>query len=196
MSHPSSENIEEIAVRFRRGDHDAVHAIHQHCGQRLKAFIRVFVPTQELAEDLTQDVLVRAYIKRESLRDTSKLESWLFAMAKNAALREMSRKRHTSERLAEPDELARTAGADGGRKPDSMAQQGQTATVLQEALKSLDDKKRTMLALRYYSHMSHKEIAELMEIPIGSVGTTLKRALESMRDYLEDKGLEASDLIP
>ena len=197
MSHVSrSGDIVKIAEDFRRGDHAAVAELHRLYGHRLRAFLQSFVVATDLAEDLTQDVMVRAYIKRSTLKDPAKIEAWLFAMARNLALREMQRKRHRSERSAEPEEIARRAGSDPTQSPGRKTQEEQAAVILRDALASLDDKKRTLMALRYYSELSHKEIAEMMEMPIGSVGTTIKRSLESMRKHLESKGLGPEDLIP
>ncbi len=185
-----------LASRFKKGDHEAVHDLVRLFGKRLHAFFRTLVRNDELAQDLVQDVFIRAYEKRAQLADPAKLESWLFTMARNLAYREMRRKRHSAEFSAEPEEIARIAGTDKGEGGVGSIHRHQVDTQLRDVLMVLDEKKRSLVALRYFSNLSLKEIAEIHDMPIGSVGTTIGRALAVIRKELEARGLEAKDLLP
>lgn len=184
----------DLIVRFQQGDHAAVHTLLELYGRRLQAFLRQFVRSEELAEDIAQDVFVMAYTKRESLLNPAKFEAWIFRMAKNAAINEMKKKRHKVESAMDQEIMEGMIGCE--TSPWEGLQEERAGNRLDEALKCLDEKRRTIMALRYFSGLSLKEIADVMDIPMGSVGTTIVRALEQMRKHLEAKGLRAEDLLP
>lgn len=185
-----------LAARFQAGDHAAVQELVDVYGGRLLAFLSAMVRSRDLAEDLLQDVLACAYSKRSQLARPDRLESWLFALARNAALRELARPRYRAEVAVEQEEIEACAGADPARPASHRVQHDQAAALLLDALSTLDDRRRELVALRYYSDLGLKEIAEVLQMPLGSVGTTLVRTLEVLRRHFASRGLSAEDLLP
>lgn len=193
---PARATSPDLAERFRNGDDAALDELVEAYGVRLKAYHRAMVRSEELAEELTQETFLRAYQYRHQLRESSRLEGWLFSMARHMALREAGRARHRLERSVDPEVLGTMDEADPGRDARDGYLQEQQHRLLEEALASLEPKRRDLMALRYFSELSLAEIAEIQGMPLGSVGTTIGRSLESLKRWFERKGLGPKDLLP
>jgi len=128
------------------------------------------------ADDLTQDAFCQAQLKLSQLRDATRAKAWLFSILRNAYLhrvRDAKRQRTVSleyvgdlaERLAEP-------------VPDIDPQR------LQLVLDELPEDFRTPLILFYFEDFSYRDIAEQMEVPLGTVMSRLARAKAHLRARL------------
>lgn len=190
------ESLPQLALSFQDGDLEALREVVDQYGIRLKAFCRVVTGSAEIAEEVVQEVFLRAWEHRESLRDPGKLEAWLFTLARNRALRTVQKSSHQRESAWEPENIASLglAANEPGARENLLGEQ--SAALIQEALRTLDPKKRDLLSLRYFSGLSFAEIAEVLDMPMGSIGTTISRALTQMRKHFEEIGLAKEDLIP
>jgi RNA polymerase sigma-70 factor (ECF subfamily) len=128
------------------------------------------------AEDLTQDTFCQAQLKLSQLRDPARAKAWLFSILRNAYLhrRRAARQEHVvsldwvgdlPDRLPEP-------------LPEVDPQR------LQEALNELPEGFRTPLILYYFEEFSYRDIAEQMELPMGTVMSRLARAKAHLRARL------------
>ncbi|MBI3865781.1 MAG: sigma-70 family RNA polymerase sigma factor [Planctomycetia bacterium] len=126
------------------------------------------------AEDLTQHAFLTAQAKWHQLQDESKAKSWLFTIARNAYLKEL---RGTCRIVtAELDEFSGPA-PDSGRFDFDSEQ-------LQTVLNSLPEEFRTPLILFYFEEFSYRDIAEQMDVPVGTVMSRLARAKAYLRQRL------------
>ncbi|MES2310244.1 MAG: RNA polymerase sigma factor [Verrucomicrobiota bacterium] len=130
------------------------------------------------ASDLTQQTFLIWANKGEQLRDQSKVKTWLFTTLYREFLRSRRReKNHPSQSLDEMElEIP-----DGGALP-SHELDGQKVL---EILKGLDETYREPLTLFYLEDLSYKEIAEILEVPIGTVMSRLSRGKGMLRQGLE-----------
>jgi RNA polymerase sigma-70 factor (ECF subfamily) len=163
---------------------------------RLKAFGRTIVRSPEVAEEIAQETFVTAWRKKAQLRQPERLESWLFKITRHAALRKASALSFRMETAVDDEPLLALSGAaeDASARENILAEQ--SARLLEKALASLAPKRRDLLALRYFSEMGLAEIAETLDMPIGSVGTTIARALDDLRGHFAKQGLKREDLLP
>lgn len=143
----------------------------------------------EDAVDLSQDVFVKAYTALHSYQPKYPFSAWLFRIARNAAIDEIRRRRLTLVALDEPLEtsegtMERQLAADGPG-PEQALLQHEASRLIDQALASLPDKYREPLVLRHASDMSYEEIAEALELPLGTVKTRIFRGREALRAALE-----------
>jgi len=133
----------------------------------------------EEAEDALQEVFVLVY-KSLSSFDPRKgaLTTWLHRITVNYCLG-VRRKRHVDSRPLEEDELEQLSDP----RPSGMARLEDAQTMAQ-AIQSLSDKQRVVVILRYYWDLPYSEIAEILDIPLGTVKSRLERALHSLRESL------------
>jgi RNA polymerase sigma-70 factor (ECF subfamily) len=126
------------------------------------------------AEDLTQQAFLTAQTKWDQLRDETCARSWLFTIVRNGYLKDRRTPvSFTSMALDEMIESAETA-----EETDFDGEQ------LQNALNDLPEEFRSPLILFYFQEFSYKEIAEQMEVPIGTVMSRLARAKAFLRRHL------------
>lgn len=137
------------------------------------------------ASDLVQETFCIWAAKNEQLRDRSKAKTWLFTTLHREFL---SQRRKASRFSDEPLDEA-TVGAMVAPEEDAERQMdGQRAM---ELLGALDETYRTPLALFYLQQHSYKEIAEILDIPIGTVMSRLSRGKEMLRKRMTSEPASA-----
>jgi RNA polymerase sigma-70 factor, ECF subfamily len=128
------------------------------------------------AEDLTQEAFLKAQAQLQSLRDPARAKPWLFAILRNAYLHR-----------ARSDRAHRQVPLDAvGDLPDDPPPEVPEIEPeeLQRALNDLPEGFRTPVILFYFEDMSYRDIAEQMELPIGTVMSRLARAKAHLRGRL------------
>jgi RNA polymerase sigma-70 factor (ECF subfamily) len=129
------------------------------------------------AEDLVQDVFVRILKYRQTYRDNSCFETWMFRIARNSR-NDHFRKRRAAEPLHDPGiDVAATAPG-----PAQEFEHGCNARRLKRALLLLSADKRDLLVLARYRNMSYEKIAALLDIEVGAVKVRVHRAVKELRD--------------
>jgi RNA polymerase sigma-70 factor (ECF subfamily) len=183
------ETTDDIAALARTGDHDAFRRVFDRYARPVTSFIYDMVNQRELAEELAQETFVRAYRGLGSLRDDTKLSTWLFGIAKNVAYESIrSRRRRTMVGI---DEVAEIPESHVHQKPEKELLDKELNGVIQQALSALDDDKRTVFTLKIFQQKSYEEIAEITGFSIPKLKTDLHRARAEMRrrisPYLESE---------
>jgi len=134
--------------------------------------------------DLTQQVYANTAGRIHQLRDRTKAKSWLFTALYREFLK--SKAREKRQPLAEEEEIAKLeAPADGGEQMVSHAE-------LRDALLRLEEPHRVILTLFYMDQISYKEIAAILDIPIGTVMSRLARAKDALRALINPGNINRS----
>lgn len=128
------------------------------------------------AEDLTQETFCQAQMKLAQLRDWSRAKAWLFSILRNAYLHSVRGDKH--EQLMPLDWLNDFAERSPEALPEVEPEQ------LQEALNELPEVFRTPVILFYFDELSYRDIAEQMDLPMGTVMSRLARAKAYLRGML------------
>lgn len=160
---------------------------------RVRNYLWMQTGDPELAEDLTQDVFVLAFRDRDQLRRPERLASWIMSIARHAALGHMRRARRTIPLAS--DEGTEMPIEDDAEEAPVTLQRERSMNLLRSYLSALRDKERDIIVMTYFLDMKQREIAESLEISLGSIGTTLNRALRKLQDALEQDGLTMEDLL-
>jgi RNA polymerase sigma-70 factor (ECF subfamily) len=132
------------------------------------------------AEDLTQEAFCQAQAKLGQLRDVQRAKAWLFSILRNAYLHRLRGKRH--ERLVSLDGLADVPEPSSDPLPEVDPEQ------VQQALSDLPEAFRTPVILFYFEEFSYRDIAEQMDLPMGTVMSRLARAKAYLRHRLLPAG--------
>ena len=134
----------------------------------------------EEARDAAQETFVRAYRGFDSLREETRLSTWLFAIAKNVA-RESLRTRRRDAGNVEIDGESAFELHDHARTPAGQLLDKELSGVIQKALMRLDEDKRLVFTLKVLQQRSYEEIAEITGFSVGKLKTDLHRARAEMR---------------
>ena len=130
-----------------------------------------------LAEDAAQDAFVRVWQNLNSYKPQYAFRSWLYRIAANAALDALRRERPTAE-------LDPLSMADPGATPEQTAEEDQRAAQVHRAIAQLSPALRMVLILREYQELPYQEIAEALDIPVGTVMSRLNSARAQLRKEL------------
>jgi RNA polymerase sigma-70 factor (ECF subfamily) len=137
------------------------------------------------AEDLTQDTFCQAQMKYYQLRDPDKARAWLFSILRNNYLHRCRDAKH--EQTVSLDWIDDLAEPANGSLPEVDPEK------LQNALNSLPEVYRTPIILYYFEEFSYRDIAEQMDLPMGTVMSRLARARAHLRTHLFPDALAQTD---
>ncbi len=139
----------------------------------------------EDARDVVQDTFVQAFVKLDTFRRSSAFYTWLYRIAFNVAATHRRRKRPTLS-----VEHAREAGGlepiDHEEGPAETAERNERRRQVWQAIDRLGDEHRTVLVLREIDGCCYETIAEILELPVGTVRSRLHRARLQLREELKE----------
>ena len=177
--------------RLRRKDLEAFGRVVDAYQSRVFGFVRRMVPTGEDAEDVTQEVFLKAYRSFDSFDGRCSLRTWLFRIAHNLCIDRARRRRRAPEwvSLTPDDDLAPVEIADDRGSPEAGVLSGELAALVERAIGTMSDKLRSVLLLHDREEMAYDEIAAALGIPVGTVKSRLFLARahlqKSLQGYLD-----------
>lgn len=169
---------EELLVRIGRRDREAFEVLYGRYVRPLLGLALRRLYDRERAEDAVQESFAAVWRSAASYRpERGAAGAWLYAVARNAVF---DRLRARSEPACEtPD----TASAEPG--PADRAEAASVAWRVHRALEDLGDGEREVIELAYWSEMSQREVAEHLQIPLGTVKTRTRSALARLAEILD-----------
>ena len=180
MTSISQANEIELVTRAQAGDRNAFHELVRSHAQGVLHVIYRMCGDQQVAEDAAQETFIQAWLRLRSFRPGTSLRSWLYRIAVNTAI-DMLRK----EKRILPGAVEDLHLKDPQPGPEALAANSERAATVQEAVLSLPDASRAVLILREYEGFPYQEIAEALDIPVGTVMSRLNYARKLLRDKLE-----------
>ena len=174
---------DELVSRVLRGEEAAFTEIVALFQNRLFNFVRSRVRNRELAEDITQEVFVKAYYNLDRLRDPARFKCWLFSIAHNH-LRDLARRRKIETVDTEESGIEHYVDK---ATPQSVDDRERTAAMVRAALSRLKPEQREILVLCDIEGMAYKEISQAMGIPLGTVQSRIFYARRRLKEVLTDE---------
>lgn len=186
----------QLVERARAGDADAFGELYQLTSRRIYQYIRQMVPTPEDAEDLMQEVYLRAWGGLKGLHSNEAFWVWLHRIARNAVLDSKKRKRLNTVSLEsaytddEDGESEPIEVADWSESPEQVVLSEAAQEAVRQAVRSLPENHREVVTMYYLEDMEISQIAQVLDVPKNTVLSRLARAREALRrklDYLVDE---------
>ncbi|HEY1066398.1 MAG TPA: sigma-70 family RNA polymerase sigma factor, partial [Pirellulales bacterium] len=137
------------------------------------------------AQDVVQEALVQAYLKLATFQRTSAFYTWLYRIAFNVAMTQRRKKRPTAS-IEESREAGLPDPIDDGAAPSARMEQLERAHQVQTCLAALSEEHRSILVLKDVDDLRYEEIAEILQIPIGTVRSRLFRARMQLKEKLKE----------
>jgi len=178
----SQANETELVTKSQNGDRNAFSELVRTHAQGVLNVVYRMCGNMQLAEDAAQETFIQAWLRLPSYRPQSSLRNWLYRIAVNTAI-DMLRK----EKRILPNAVEDLSLVDSRPGPESMVVSSERADLIQEAISMLPEASRAVLVLREYEGLSYQEIAEALEIPVGTVMSRLNYARKLLREKLEVK---------
>ena len=182
VSHPGSlmNSSEDLISRSRAGDQEAFRLIFERYARPVLSFIYDLVGQRDLAEELTQETFVRAFKSLKSVRDDTKLSSWLFGIGRNVA-REAIRARRRDNQNVETDFLEGQLETGRQVSPAQDLLNKELNSAMHNALALLDEDHRLVFVLKVFRQCSYREIVDVTGFTLAKVKTDLHRARLEVR---------------
>jgi len=167
----------DLVARAQTGDRAAFGLIAAELATRFLAVSRRILRDVDLAEDATQQALVAIWRDLPQLRDPARFDAWSYRVLVRACYSEGRRTRHWTPnlRVLPADEPASFGGLDDVIHRDQ----------LERAIRRLSVDHRTVLVLHYYADIPVDRVAQILEIPVGTVSSRLHHAMRAMRAALD-----------
>ena len=154
-------------------------AVMEH-KDRVHNYARGILRDPEDAKDVAQECLIRLWRHREQVEPGAGCRSWLLRSAHNLCIDRL-RRRSTRLEAVRDDAADPTDGRPG---PERLTSSAQVAGRLERALLDLDHRDRAIVLLREVEGLAYEEIAELLDLKLGTLKATLHRAREKLRHAL------------
>jgi RNA polymerase sigma-70 factor (ECF subfamily) len=181
------ESLGTLIASAAQGDEQAWVELVGLYAKRVFAMARSRLHDEELAEEITQSVFVTVASKlngNEGYAEMGRFEPWLFRITMNR-VRDLCRKRARHASPTAPEHFARLEGQDDGSLEERDTQSEQISK-LRGVLEQLSESDREIIELRHHGQLSFKQIAELLDQPVGTLLARHHRALRKMRTLIED----------
>ena len=163
----------DLVEQAQRGERDAYEALARASASRLYRIASRIVRDPDVAEDAVQQTLVAMWRELPSLRDPDRFEAWTYRLVVRFCLAESRRARRTGIREIRLDELT-PARSDAFADSDLRDQ-------LDRALADLSVDHRAVVVLHHYAGLPLGEIADILGVPYGTVGSRLHHATRALR---------------
>jgi len=189
--HPDTLLIE----RIKSGDMAAYNEMVSRYYDRIFARVSQLLKNKQDAEEVTQDAFIRAHRGLEKFRGDASFSTWLYQIATNLAHNRywywFRRKRDQSISLDHPlssdgDLTLENVMPCEGESPAEAAVTQEFVDRVSECMEGLNEKHKAVLILRNVKNLSYDEIAQQLEISVGTVKSRIARARESLRDLMGD----------
>ncbi len=180
-AHPAPPD-QQLIIAMAEGDAHALHALGLRYTRMLTALAWRFLGDEGDAEEVVADVLWQAWSDAKSF-DSSRgsVAAWLVTIARSRAI---DRLRARKARQLNPGEGTPVQHA---KDPATEVDEAERAQIVRTAVASLDNGERTALELAYFSDLSQSQIAERLEIPLGTVKTRIRSAMIKLRQALSPR---------
>lgn len=175
-----SDLLEAVATAQ---DRTAYAEIFAYYAPRVKSYLLRLGSDDAGAEEIAQDVMVTVWRKANLFdRRQASVSTWIFRIARN---RRIDVFRRTKKPPLDPEEpLVLPAGAPA---PEAGVEAQDVENQVREAMKGLPEEQLSMIRLAFYDGLSHREIAEKLDLPLGTVKSRIRLAFAKMKGRLEDE---------
>jgi RNA polymerase sigma-70 factor, ECF subfamily len=183
---------QEVVLLARSGQEAAYRELIRRYERPVFALLFRMVRDRELAEDLAQETFVKALNAIESYRPEFKFSSWIFKIGNNAAIDHLRRREldtlslDGSPHAETPEAMQATALQLGARQesPLDTVEAKELGGAIEAAIASLRPEYRSCILLRHVEGRPYEEIAEILNLPLGTVKTYIHRARNELRQSL------------
>ena len=170
----------ELVIMAQNGDRNAFSELVRIHAPGVRNVIYRMCGDIQIAEDAAQETFIQAWLHLGSYQPQRSLRNWLYRIGVNAAT-DMLRKQNRIA-LEDMDDLPLKDPQPG---PEGLLSQGERTALVQEAVLSLPDASRAVLVLKEYEGLSYREIADTLNIPLGTVMSRLNYARKLLREKLQ-----------
>ncbi|MFQ6043279.1 MAG: RNA polymerase sigma factor [Candidatus Poribacteria bacterium] len=180
----------QLVDKSKRGDVEAFGMLIKRHERGIYNLAYRMLKNVEDAKDAAQEIFLKVFASLNGFRGESGFATWLYRIATNECINRLKRPRFLSleelrreyenEKLVEPPQLI-----DASALPEELAERSEIQQMVHKAMDALPDHYRLVITLRHLQGLSYKEIAEILDLPVGTVKTYLFRAKKTLKTKLQ-----------
>ena len=175
---------EQIAKEVQGGNTAAFASLIDRYEEKLLRYGRRFLRDDDEVHDAVQEAFIKAYVNIQSFDVSRRFSPWIYRIAHNEFVNALKKKKE-SVSLSDFDTIFPHPIAK--ESADDIATASELRRLLDGGLTKLDAKYREPLVLYYFEDLDYKEIAEVLRIPVATVGVRLKRGREALLKEVKNK---------
>lgn len=176
------ESDEEIVHRVTEGDIDLFGELIDRYEAKLTRYVMRFTQQPEDVSDIIQVIFIKAYTNLRSFDTSRSFNSWIYRIAHNESVNHL--KKRGSEKISFIDFDTFFPHPFAKEESDTLALSREDKDQLEKSLAGISPKYREVLVLYYYDELSYQEIADVLHIPIATVGVRIRRGKEALQKIL------------
>lgn len=196
---PPPDSDELLLVRLRDGDRSVFGILVRRYERELYGYLRRYLGDDDLADDVFQNTFVAVFLKVKQYEPGRPARPWLYAIATNQAIDALRKKNRRADRRAdalvaadddgEPRPLFELVPAADCAPPDH-ADRAEQRELVRAAVDRLPDILKQVVLLAYFQGMKYRDIADVLDIPVGTVKSRLHAALTKLTEEWQAEEVE------
>ncbi len=180
MSDPLKD--EELAARVQQGDHEAFAVLMNRYSGKLLRYGARLLPREANLGDIIQDIFITVYRNMQDFDATRQFSPWIYRIAHNAFV-DVIRRKHTEPLYVFDFDAVIPHPVYHDPVPQEK-EDTRTRVLLEKGLENLSPAYREIIDLYYFENFSYQQIADILHVPLGTVGIRLARARAALKKYI------------
>ncbi len=181
-----NKSDEELAELLKTDDNILSVLIDRYQGKLDRYILRISSFPKEDREDILQEVFLSVYENINSFDNSLKFSSWIYRIAHNKVISLWRKNRNTNSNISLEDNFILIEQSLKEENILKQLEKEENAEIVNKALESLPVKYKEPLVLYFIENKSYEEISDILQMPVSSVGTRIRRAKEKMKQQIED----------
>lgn len=183
----SLESDESIAKRVQEGDKEAFGSLVTRYESKIKRYGKKFLSDREDIADILQEIFIKAFINIKSFDISMKFSSWLYRIAHNEFVNEIIKRKRRPLSLISFDSDTFFPHPSAPEESDSDTSTDMIKESINKCMHDLNVKYLEPLVLHYFEEQGYQEIADILHIPVSTVGVRIKRGKDKLKEIYENK---------
>jgi RNA polymerase sigma factor (sigma-70 family) len=172
---------QELVELYQKGDEASFGELVKKYQEKIYWVARRFTNDHDQADDIVQEVFIKMHTALKAFRGDSSVYTWLYRITVNAALNYI-RKQRIREFLR--IDYYFDAAGDSSEQPDIQVEREEQQNLIDEAIKTLPEKQKTVFVLRYYEEMQYEDISRILKTSIGGLKANYFHAVKKIGKYI------------
>lgn len=182
---------EELVKKVKNGDADAFEQIIIKYEKKIFGLIYNMLRNENEIEDVAQEVFIKVYKNLDKFNGDSSLYTWIYKIATNLCLDQIKKRKeviYIDEKLQLDDGEVEIQIPSDEKLQDEIYEQKELKQKLESCIDKLPEKQKAMIVLRDIKGLSYDEIAEILDLKLGTVKSQINRARLKLKELLEKDG--------
>jgi RNA polymerase sigma-70 factor (ECF subfamily) len=172
-------DIDGLVERIKKGDGEAFMTVTRHYQRKVFLLAYSYLRDKEDALDVVQETFLRLHVKAHMFSQGRNFQNWLLQMAKNICIDSYRKRRRRNDELRSDRSIDEVGPADGQGGHDDPS--SDLREIFPRCLEKLSPKQRMIFVMKHYNHLRYREIAQILDIAVGTVKSLHFKAVRNLR---------------